>query len=277
MSEPLVKNVLITGCSTGIGKCLALGLLKEGHRVFASCRKQEDSNQLMALGLESPVIDLNSSESIEKGVDAILSATQDKIDVLINNGAYGQPGAVEDLSRDALRQQFETNVFGTQEITNKIIPSMRSADYARIIQISSVLGFVCLKYRGAYNSSKYALEGLTDTMRLELANTNIKLSLIEPGPIESAFRENAYIKFQENIDAENSPYLQSYNAVKERLLSDVPAKFTLPADAVLTSVLHAMKSDSPKIRYRITTPTKVFAFLKRLLPDRMMDRVLNKN
>jgi short-subunit dehydrogenase len=277
MPKQIDINILITGCSTGIGKCLALGLQKEGYRVFASCRKQEDSNRLIGLGLESPVIDLDSSESIQTGVEEVLSATQGKIDVLINNGAYGQPGAVEDLSRETLRQQFETNVFGTQEITNKLIPSMLSAKYARIIQISSVLGFVCLKYRGAYNSSKYALEGLTDTMRLELSNTNIKISLIEPGPIESAFRENAHTKFQENIDAQNSRHIEGYNAVKARLLSDVPAKFTLPADAVLTSVLHAIKSDNPKIRYRVTTPTKVFAFLKRLLPDRMMDRVLNKN
>ncbi len=277
MPELSKKSVLITGCSTGIGLCLAKGLQHRGYRVFAACRTKRDSTTLRQLGLQSPVIDLEDTTSISDGLNQVLEITGGELYGLINNGAYGQPGAVEDLNRTTLRKQFETNVFGTQELTNKVIPIMRQADKGRIIQISSVLGFVCLKYRGAYNSSKYALEALTDTMRLELSSTGIQLSLIEPGPIESDFRKNAYQMFKSNIDFESSFHQSGYLGVEKRLLSGKPVRFTLPAEAVLKPTIHALENHNPKIRYRITTPTKIFAILKRLLSDRLMDRMLERD
>jgi short-subunit dehydrogenase len=277
MSDTPTKSVLITGCSTGIGYCLAQGLKQNGYQVFASCRSKKDSQVLQQSGFHSPVIDLEDSKSISSGLNQVLEITGGKLYALINNGAYGQPGAAEDLNRNTLRRQFETNVFGTQELTNRVIPVMRQAGEGRIIQISSVLGFVCLKYRGAYNSSKYALEALTDTMRLELTGTGIQLSLIEPGPIKSDFRKNAYRMYKENIDFESSFHQSGYLGLENRLLSGKPAQFTLPAEAVLKSTVHALESRNPKIRYRVTTPTKIFAILKRLLPDRLMDRILEKN
>lgn len=269
------QAVLITGCSTGIGYCAAKGLQARGYRVFATARQQKDVDALIAEGFESLLLDLTCSESIQSAVTAILEKTEGKLYGLFNNGAYGQPGAVEDLSRDVLREQFETNVFGWHELTNAIIPTMRQQGYGRIIQNSSVLGFACMRYRGAYNASKFAIEGLSDTLRLELMGSNIHVSLIEPGPITSAFRKNALTMFKRHIDIDNSIHRDTYQQTLERLQKEGPAApFTLPADDVLTRVIHALESSNPKARYPVTFPTYLFAFLKRLLPTRLLDQIL---
>jgi len=195
---------------------------------------------------------------------------------LINNGAYGQPGAVEDLSKQALIEQFETNVFGTQELTNQIIPLMRKQNTGRIIQISSILGLICLPYRGAYNSSKYALEALTDTMRIELSGTNIKLSLIEPGPIETDFRKNALKMFYKYVDIDSSEHKDYYKSVTDRLEAIENVPFTLPAEAVLKPTLHALENKNPKIRYKVTVPAIGLSFIKRIFPDRLFDTLIGR-
>jgi NAD(P)-dependent dehydrogenase (short-subunit alcohol dehydrogenase family) len=271
------KSVLITGCSSGIGLSVAEGLKDKGYRVFATARKALDVARLTAAGLESLQLDLADSTSIQTAVDDILGRTGGRLDALFNNGAYGQPGAVEDLSREVLRAQFETNLFGWHELTNRVIPVMRRQGHGRIIQNSSVLGFVALRFRGAYNASKFALEGLTDTLRLELAGTGIHVSLIEPGPIASRFRENAFKAYQRNINPDSSVHRDKYMRMEERLTKQGPAvPFTLPPEAVLRKVVHALESRRPKARYYVTFPTYLFGFLKRVLTDRMLDRVLNK-
>lgn len=222
-------------------------------------------------------MDLDDSSSIQSAVASILQQTEGSLDALFNNGAYGQPGAVEDLSRDTLRRQFETNLFGTAELINTVIPVMRRQGHGRIVQNSSVLGFVVMPYRGAYNASKFALEGLTDTLRLELKGTGIHLSLIQPGPIESKFRSNALLAFKEHIDPTYSPHRENYEAMEQRLKKPGPAApFTLPADAVVDKLIHALESRRPKTRYPVTVPTYLFAYLKRLLPDRWLDTLLIK-
>ena len=269
------KSILITGCSSGIGLCLARGLQEKGYRVFASVRRAQDIMPLQEAGLESLQLDLDSSESIKSALSNILEKTNGKLFALVNNGAYGQPGAVEDLSRDVLRQQFETNVFGTQELTNLVLPVMRKQNAGRIIQIGSLLGFVSLAYRGAYNASKYALEGLTDTLRLELRDTNIHVSLVQPGPIVSRFRDNAYAAYKKNINPEASAHKEFYLAMQARLEGKKgKMPFTLPPEAVLKRVIHALQSSRPKIRYSVTFPTYFFQAMKRLLPDRWLDTVL---
>ena len=271
------KSVLITGCSSGIGLGVAEGLKGKGYRVFATARKASDVARLTAAGLESLQLDLADSTSIRAAVDDILGRTGGTLDALFNNGAYGQPGAVEDLSREVLRAQFETNLFGWHELTNRVIPVMRHQGHGRIIQNSSVLGFVALRFRGAYNASKFALEGLTDTLRLELAGTGIYVSLIEPGPIASRFRENAFKAYQRNINPDSSVHRDKYMRMEERLTKQGPAvPFTLPPEAILRKVVHALESRRPKARYYVTFPTYLFAFLKRILTDRALDRVLNK-
>jgi len=228
-------------------------------------------------GLESLQLDLADSGSIQAALDEILSRTGGTLDALFNNGAYGQPGAVEDLSREVLRTQFETNLFGWHELTTKLIPVMRQQGHGRIIQNSSVLGFVALRYRGAYNASKYALEGLSDTLRLELAGTGIHVALIEPGPIASRFRENAFRAYQENIDPTHSVHRDRYLAMEARLQTEGPAvPFTLPAEAVLKKVVHALESTRPRARYYVTFPTWLFGTLKRVLSTRALDRLLHK-
>ncbi len=271
------KTILITGCSTGIGYTTALELKKRGHRVIASARKQSDVDRLINESFEAVQLDLADSNSIQQAVTKIKTLTDGNIYALFNNGAFGQPGAVEDLSRDTLRNQFETNLFGTHELTNLIIPLMRKQGQGRIIYNSSVLGFVAMTFRGAYNASKYALEGLADTLRLELYGTNIYISIIEPGPITSNFRKNAFALFQKNIDKQRSVHKETYQAMEQRLQKEGPAvPFTLPAKAVAEKVIHAVESSRPKIRYHVTFPTSLFAILKRIFPERLLDWTLRQ-
>ncbi len=273
----MAKTILITGCSTGIGYTTCLQLKKRGHRVIASARKQQDVERLSFEGFEVVQLDLADSASIHQAFEAISEMTEGKIDALFNNGAFGQPGAVEDLSRATLRFQFETNLFGTHELTNLIIPLMRKQGHGRIIYNSSVLGFVAMKYRGAYNASKFALEGLADTLRLELHGSGIEIAIIEPGPITSQFRKNAFALYKKNIDKQHSVHKQAYQAMEERLEKEGPAvPFTLPAEAVAEKVVHALESSRPKIRYYATVPTYLFAFFKRIFPDRLLDWILMK-
>jgi len=275
MSKPAEKTILITGCSSGIGYCVASGLQKRGYRVFATARRAESVKQLNDEGFESLQLDLDDSQSIKQAVDEVLRRTDGRLYAVFNNGAFGLPGAVEDLSRDAIRAQFETNFFGWLELTNLLLPVMRKQGYGRIIKNSSVLGFVAMPFRGAYNSSKFAIEGLSDTLRLELKDTNIHVSLVEPGPILSRFRANALIALQQHIDIENSVHKERYQQVLERLNKEGPAvPFTLPPEAVLKKVIHALEARTPKARYYVTFPTYLFAYLKRVLPTRTLDRLL---
>ncbi|MDF1527677.1 MAG: SDR family oxidoreductase [Sedimenticola sp.] len=277
MPQRVEKSVLITGCSSGIGLSVAIGLKQRGYQVITSARKQADVERLIASGFHSVQLDLDDSDSIQQAVAEALSITSGKLYGLFNNGAYGQPGAVEDLSRQTLRSQFETNLFGWHELTCKIIPIMRQQGEGRIIQNSSVLGFAALAYRGAYNASKFALEGLTDTMRAELKGSGIQVSLIEPGPIESRFRANAYAMWKQNISPMGSFHRDAYQAMEERLTKAGPAvPFTLPPEAVLKRVIHALESPRPKIRYYVTFPTYLFGTLKRILPYRAMDWILSR-
>lgn len=271
------KNVFITGCSTGIGYTTAHELKERGHRVICSARKSADITRLQSEGFETIHLDLTDSTSIIQAVIQLQELTDSKIDCLFNNAAYGQPGAVEDLSRETLKEQFETNFFGTHELTNLIIPLMRQQDQGRIIYTSSILGLVAMRYRGAYIASKYALEGLVDTLRIELYDTNIKLCLIEPGPIRSNFRKNGYAMYKKNIAPASSFHSQSYKLMEQRLQTEGDAApFTLPAEAVAKKVIHALESKQPKIRYYVTFPTYLFAYLKRVLPVRWLDALLRK-
>jgi len=271
------KSILITGCSSGIGYTTATELKKRGHNVIATARKSEDVTRLTQEGFTAIQLDLADSQSIQQAVNQAIELTDGKIDALFNNGAFGQPGAVEDLTRDVLRYQFETNLFGTHELTNLLIPLMRKQGHGRIIYNSSVLGLVAMRYRGAYNASKFALEALADTLRLELFDTDIHISLIEPGPILSNFRKNSYALYKKNIDPTHSFHKETYEAMETRLQKEGAAvAFTLPAKAVTEKVIHALEAKQPKMRYYVTFPTYLFAFLKRILPMSWLDTLLRK-
>jgi len=265
------KNILITGCSTGIGYYCAKKLNEQkDFRVVATCRQQKDVDRLNSEGIKTFLLDLDNSQSIKDGFKKALEECDGEIFALFNNGAFGQAGAVEDLNRKTLKEQFETNVFGTQELTNLVIPIMRKQNEGRIIQNSSILGFVAMKLRGAYVASKYALEGLSDSMRLELSDTGIKVCLIQPGPIKSNFRQNSLKKFKQNIDIENSHFKKIYQKYLNRPKKDDDF-WTLGEEAVYEVVLKILTSKNPKAKYRVTFPTTLFWFLKRVLPTSFVD------
>lgn len=272
------RPVLITGCSSGIGYCAAGTLAKRGYRVFATARHQDDVDRLRQEGHNSFQLDLASSNSIEEAVQWMLELTKGHIYALFNNAAYGQPGAVEDLSRKSLREQFECNVFGTQELTNLVIPAMRRQNQGRIIYNSSILGLVCMPYRGAYNASKYAIEALADTLRLELRGSGIHVSLIEPGPIHSAFRINALRQFQEKIVADDSIHSHSYRSLIQQFSGgkDKEPAFSLGPDAVVNKLISILECRRPDARYPVTWPAHVLMALKRLLPDAALDALMSR-
>jgi len=274
MTDP--RPVLITGCASGIGYASAHLLRARGWQVVASCRKQADVDRLRVEGLFSVRLDYEDPASIESGFREALEITGGRLDALFNNGAYAIPGQVEDLPTDALRQIFEANLFGWHELTSRAIPVMRRQGHGRIVQNSSVLGLIALKYRGAYNATKFALEGLSDTLRIELAGTGIEVATIEPGPIATRFRQNAKPHFERWIDWENSPNRAFY---KRKMIPRLNAgegdtqPFELPAEAVARKLVHALEARKPKPRYYVTTPTYALGVIKRLLPTRLLDRV----
>ena len=273
------KSILITGCSSGIGYDAAHSLKNRGWRVFATCRKEADCARLKDEGLESFVLDQSDTASMTAAVAECLSRTGGTLGALFNNAAFGTPGAVEDLPTDALREIFETNLFGYHELIRQVIPIMRAQGHGRIINNSSVLGFAAMRWRGAYNATKFAMEGLTDTLRIEMRDTNIHVILVEPGPVTSDIRVNSIPHFEKWIDWENSPRAQQYrDVVMKRLYEHDGSKdrFELPASAVTKKLVHAVESPRPKPRYYVTTPTYVMGTLRRLLPTRALDWVLSK-
>jgi len=269
-----MKNILITGCSSGIGYETALYLKEKGYKVFATARQQKDVDHLTSLGFTSYLLDVRSKNSITQTLHSILKQTNNKLDVVFNNAGYGQPGAVEDLSVDALKEQFETNVFGLHEVTIQVLKIMHSQGYGKIIQHSSVLGLISLKLRGSYNASKYAIEGLTDTLRLELLNTNIDVTLLNTGPVTSDFRKNAMEKLVQNVDMKNSRYKINYEKSLEAKKSEVP--FNLEAIEVAKVVEKIILSKKVKPRYYITKATYLLGYLKRILSTNMLDKILIK-
>jgi len=273
----MTHSILITGCSSGIGYMAAHALDKRGYQVIASCRNPVDVQRLKNEGLTCIQLDLADEQSIKIGVAQALALSNNKLSALFNNGAYGQPGAIEDLPTAALREQLETNLFGWHTLTTLLLPHFRQQSSARIVQNSSILGFAPMKYRGAYNTSKFAVEGWTDTLRLELRDTNIRISIIEPGPIETQFRANGLRAFNKWIDTENSAHSDAYKIQLARLSKETSNnRFVLPPEACLEPLIHALEAKKPRLRYRVTTPTKVAALLKRILPGVVMDKLLYK-
>jgi NAD(P)-dependent dehydrogenase (short-subunit alcohol dehydrogenase family) len=270
------RSILITGCSSGIGLASARGMKARGWRVFATARKAEDIRSLENEGFEALVLDYADPASVADCAAAVAKRAGGRLDALFNNGAYGQPGAVEDLSRAVLEAQFAANVFGWHQLTCAVLPLMRANGGGRIVQCSSVLGLVALKWRGAYNASKFAIEALSDTMRLELEGSNIFVSLIEPGPIASRFTEHALKAFESNIDHARSPYRAAYERQRARLGRGGSNRYKLGPEAVFEKLVLAVESPRPRARYFVTRPTTYMAIARRLLPQRMLDRLLHK-
>lgn len=269
-----MTNIIITGCSSGIGLETAKYLKDKCIHVYPTARQKKDVEILKNLGFEHAMqLDVRHADDIANVIEYVM-AQEGKIDVWFNNAGFGQAGALEDISTEVLREQFETNVFGLHACTKQVIPIMRKQGYGKIIQHSSVLGLVSLFGRGAYNASKYAIEGLSDTLRLELQDTNIHVSLLNTGPITSKFRENAMKKLQENVDIENSVFKEKYLKNLSTKKSEVP--FNEEADAVAAVVHKIILATHPKPRYYITKATYLLGFIKRIVSTSLLDKVLFK-
>ena len=269
-----MSNIVITGCSSGIGLETAKYLRERDITVYPTARDLKDVEILRSMGFEYAMeLNVTKPEEIEKVIADVL-AKEGSIDVWFNNAGFGQPGALEDIRTEVLREQFETNVFGLHECTRQIIPVMKKQGYGKIIQHSSVLGLISLFGRGAYNASKYAIEGLTDTQRLELQGTGIYAVLLNTGPITSHFRENAMKKLRQNVDIEHSDHREKYLRSLQAKKSDVP--FNEEADSVARVVYRIILSEKPKPRYYITKATYLLGYLKRVLSTSLLDRILMK-
>ena len=263
------RSILITGCSSGIGLASAREMKARDWRVFATARKPEDLKRLRdEVGVESLYLDYTEPDSIEEAARHVLEATDGRLSALFNNGAYGQPGAVEDLKPQVLRAQFEANVFGWHHLTSLLIPAMRAQKAGRVVFCSSVLGLVAAPYRGAYCASKFAIEALADALRLELAPSGIKVILIEPGAIATRFVEHALGAYRRNIDLEGSAHRDIYRARIARLEAGGSQTFKLGPETVAAKLVRAVESKRPKPHYYVTVTTYAAALLRRILPTR---------
>jgi NAD(P)-dependent dehydrogenase (short-subunit alcohol dehydrogenase family) len=270
------KTILVTGCSSGIGAYCAKALARTGWRVLATVRREEDRAALEAEGLETFLMDYADLDSVRRLIGEVTARTGGTLDALFNNGAYGQTGAVEDLTVEVLKAQFDANFFGWHELTRLVVPIMRRQGHGRIVQCSSILGFVPAPYRGAYTASKFALEGLSITLRMELAGSGIHLSLIEPGPIESRFLATALEKFLANIDYRNSVHAASYERQLGRLKGERRAKGKLGPEAVMAVLEKALTAPNPKPHYPVTTTARQGMLLKKLLPADMFYKLISR-
>ena len=271
------RTILITGCSSGIGLASARPLKARGWRVLATARQSADLERLRREdGLEALHMELSDPASVAHCAGEALALAGGRIDALFNNAAFGQVGAVEDLTAAVLRHQLEVNLIGGHELTRLVLPPMRQAGSGRIVNCSSVLGLVSASYRGAYCASKFALEALSDAMRLELAGTGIHVSLIEPGPIATRFVETALARFQSEIDIEGSPHSAIYQARLAAMKAGGKQRFKLQPEAVAAKLVHAVESPRPKARYYVTVPTYVAAAMRRALPTSLLDRFLKR-
>jgi NAD(P)-dependent dehydrogenase (short-subunit alcohol dehydrogenase family) len=270
------KTILITGCSSGIGAVCATTLKQRGYRVFATARQPEDLQRLQAEGLEAIALDYRDSSSVQACAAEVAERTGGKLYALFNNGAYGQPGALEDITRKVMEEQFAANFFGWHELTTACLPLLRNNGVGRIVQCSSLLGLGALKWRGPYNASKFAIEGLSDTLRLELRGSGIHVVTINPGPIESKFVPNARAAFERNVDLTHSNYKIEFERQRQRLDRGGNSRFKLPASAVCDKLILALESKNPRAHYYVTTPTWLVAVARRIMPQSLLDSFLNR-
>ena len=270
----MTRTILITGCSSGIGRCAALGMQARGWRVFATARKRQDIAALKADGLDALYLDYSEEDSIAAAFDTVLTATGGRLDALFNNGAYAQPGALEDVSTSVLRAQFEANFFGWHELTRRVVPIMRRRAHGRIIMCSSVLGLIAMGFRGSYVTTKFAVEAYSDTLRIELENSGVVVSVIEPGPIRTRLTANALAMARRNIDVEGSIHADYYRRRLRAMETGGVTTGELGPEAVLKALVHACESGKPRPQYFVTWPTHAMGALRRVAPKRPLHAFL---
>ncbi|CRH37244.1 SDR family oxidoreductase [Pantoea ananatis] len=252
------KTILITGCSSGIGLVAANDLLARGYHVIAACRKADDVARMQSLGFTGLMLDLDDAESVDRAADEVLALTGNRLFALFNNAGFGTYGPLSTITRQQFEQQFSSNVFGTHQLTMRLLPALKAFGNARIVNTSSVLGLISTPGRGVYAASKYALEAWSDALRMELHASGVRVSLIEPGPIQTRFTDNVTQGEQDN------PVLNP----------GLAARFTLPPEAILPKLRHALESKHPRLRYPVTLVAHAMGLLKRALPGWILDRII---
>ena len=273
----LNRTVLVTGCSTGIGQATALRLRAGGWTVFPTARAEADLERLRTEGFDPVRLDMADETSVSEAVaETLRRAGTTGLGGVVNNAGFGQPGAVEDVSRAAFRHQFEVNLFGMQDLTNRLLPTLRRQGWGRIVNISSVVGRISLPFMGAYSATKFAMEALSDAMRVELHASGIAVSLVEPGPIATAFGDNVARSGRQTLKPESSVFGEVYRKKLDPVTTrgDPKERFRLPPDAVARAIAHALESPHPHRRYTVTVPAKLGAWCARFLPDAVLDRLL---
>ncbi len=272
------RTVLVTGCSSGIGQATA-GLLRErGWQVFPTARSPEDLEWLRSKGFQPVRLDVGDPGSVEDAVEEVMTLSLGRLGAVVNNAGVAQFGAVEDLTRESMRRQFEVNTFGAQDLTNRLIPFFRRNGSGRIVNVSSVYGRVTAPMVGCYCASKYAMEAFSDAMRIELMAERIAVSLIEPGPILSAFRTKSADHSVSSINMDAGRFGDRYaRRLKKAKDDQVKTFFTKPPSAVAIKIAHALESRCPRSRYCVTVPAYLGAFLRRFAPDSLIDLMLAKS
>ena len=271
MARPQV--ILVTGCSTGIGRATAIEAARRGHRVFASARRLQDIADLTAKGIETLTLDVTDTGSIAEAVTAVL-ATAGGIDALVNNAGYGQYGAVEDVSPEEWRAQFDVNVFGALAVLRAVLPAMREARRGTVVNVSSVAGKVTLPFAGAYCASKHALEAISDALRVELAPWQIRVVVIEPGPIGTRFGDRTR-QATARILSTPGPYSRFYENAENASERGFQRGRRRP-EAVARVIVGAIESKRPRTRYRVAPLARVLVPLKRITSDRFLDRRMKR-
>ncbi len=269
------RTVLITGCSSGIGATTAIHLRDRGWRVAPTARKPEDLERLRSDGFDPISLDVQSPEAVERAIETATRMFPEGIGALVNNAGFGQPGAIEDITRDELRRQFEVNVIGVHDLTRHLLPAMIGQGYGRIVNIGSILGLYALPFIGAYSASKFALEALTDALRAEMSGTGLGVSLIGPGPIRSSFRDNA----ASLTDGSVAGRVSRFDALYERGTRTVKegkaySRGTLAPLAVAKKIEHALTSRRPRGRYSVTTQALICEQALRVMPRSVMQAIL---
>ncbi len=274
--DVISRSVLITGCSSGIGLAAARYLRDRGWAVIPTARKPEDIQQLRAEGFNPVALDVTDSAAIQQAANDVLRLFGGNLGALVNNAGYGQPGAMEDMTRDAMRDQFEVNVFGLQELTNQLIPAFRRQGYGRIVNVSSVLGRVSLPFMGVYSASKFAVEAMSDAMRVELWKSGVAVSLVEPGPIETAFRKSSRERARTQQENFGRSHFEKYyrEQMGEAGTKKLSHMFMLSPESVARKIAHAIESPRPRRRYPVTAVAHMMEFLRAFVPDGMIDRLM---
>ncbi len=275
MRFPLVtvKTVLVTGCSSGIGLATARTLRDHGWNVRPTARRKEHLEQLRSEGFTPLELDVSDSAAVQRAADDVLRGFNGQLGALVNNAGFGQPGAMEDLTREAMRYQFEVNFFGLQELTNRFIPVFRKQGYGRIVNISSVVGRISLPFMGIYSASKHAVEAVSDAMRIELLGSGISVSIIEPGPINTRFRDNSLDRARSQLDKVKSHFQERYlkQVMDTNRRRGLTAPFAKTPEAVALKILHALESPNPRRRYPVTFPAYLGEIARRFFPDSIQD------